>query len=136
MSAIQNTAYALIQVAHNLGAVAAAGGSLAALKFRGQDTRSGLARLVLAGLATQGLSGAAFGAVSYHFYGRFPDISGIAVDALEIKIACVVIGCLLLTGYVFLEKKWSLATINACWIATTALTFTALCSAAFLRWFS
>ena len=58
MSFYQNLNYAIVQVAHNFGAVAVVGGSLAALKFRGEVARSELARIVLAGWVTQGVSGA------------------------------------------------------------------------------
>ncbi|MFA6921075.1 MAG: hypothetical protein WC216_04475 [Gallionella sp.] len=136
MSAAQNLAYSLVQVVHNFGAVAAVGGSLAALKFRGVDTRRILAKVALGGLATQGLSGAAFGATSYFFYHRFPDIAGIAIAALAIKILCVVIGCLLLASYLMPGKDWAVTRMNVIWIALALLTSTALTAAAFLRWFS
>lgn len=136
MSATQNLAYTVVQAVHNFGAVAAVGGSLAALKFRSLDTRKGLARLVLAGLATQAASGAAFGGVSYYFYRRFPDIAGIAVVALAIKILCVSIGFLWLATYLFQGCAWTVAKTNLMWIALSLLTVTALSAAAFLRWFS
>ncbi len=136
MSATQNLSYAIVQVAHNFGAVAAVGGSLAAIKFRGVETRKNLAWLALAGWGTQAASGAAFGAVSYMFYNQFPDISGIAVVALAIKIFCVAIGFLLLAMYVFRSADWPVARMNAVWIISSVLAVTALTAAAFLRWFS
>lgn len=36
--------------------------------------------------AAQITSGALFGAISYHYYGRFPEISGIAMAALTVKV--------------------------------------------------
>lgn len=136
MSATQNLAYAIIQVAHNFGAVAAVGGSLAAVKFRGIDTRKKLAWLALAGWGTQAASGAAFGAVSYYFYHRFPDIAGIAAIALGIKMACAASGFLLLAAYLLRSNDWAVTRMNAVWIASSALAVTALSAAAFLRWFS
>ena len=136
MSTAQNLAYAIVQVAHNFGAVAAVGGSLAAVKFRGVDTRKKLAWLALAGWGTQAASGAAFGAVSYYFYHQFPDIAGIAVVALAIKMACAATGFLLLATYLFRSADWTAARMNAVWIASSALAVTALSAAAFLRWFS
>ncbi len=89
MSATQNLTYAVVQVLHNFGAVATVGGSLAAIRFRDGVTRKKLAALALGGWATQAASGAAFGGVSYYFYNRLPDISGVAADALVIKMrAC------------------------------------------------
>lgn len=136
MSTSQNLAYAIVQVAHNFGAAAVVGGSLAALKFRSAETRRQLAWLVLAGWGTQAASGAAFGAVSYYFYHRFPDISGIAVMALTIKMGCVAIGFLLLAAYLYRSAAWSVVKSNAVWAASSVLAATALFAAAFLRWFS
>lgn len=136
MSATQNLAYSVVQTVHNFGAVAAVGGTLAAVKFRSIDIRKTLARLALAGLATQAASGAAFGAVSYFFYHRFPDIAGIAILALAIKIFCVIIGFLWLAAYLFQGCNWTAAKTNVMWIALSLLTVTALTAAAFLRWFS
>jgi hypothetical protein len=136
MSATQNLTYAVIQVVHNFGAVATVGGSSAALKFRGVDTRKRLAWLVFSGWCVQGASGAAFGGVSYYFYGRFPDISGIAVNALVVKMLCVAIGFLLLATYLSRSNDWPVSRINGAWIASASLAVIALASAAFLRWFS
>jgi len=136
MSATQNLTYAIVQVAHNFGAVAVLGGSLAATQFRGVETRKRLAWIVLAGWATQAVSGAAFGAVSFYYYHQLPDISGVAVVALVLKMVCVAIGFLLLATYLFRGANWTISKINAVWIASSVLAITALSAAAFLRWFS
>jgi hypothetical protein len=136
MSAAQNLAYAAIQVVHNFGAAAVVGGSLAATRFRGVDTRKKFAWLTLAGWGTQAISGAAFGAISYYFYHQFPDISGIAVIALIVKMVCVATGFLLMAIYLFRSKSWTVAGMNGVWIASSALAVTAFSAAAFLRWFS
>jgi hypothetical protein len=136
MSAIQNVAYSVVQVAHNFGSVAVVGGAFAAIKFRGVDTRKWLAWIVLAGLLTQTASGAAFGIVSYFFYHHFPGIAGIAVVALGIKIFCVIIGFLLMVAYIFRSKNWTVATMNLIWFVLAALAVTSLSAAAILRWFS
>ena len=83
----QNLAYALIQLVHNFGAVAVVGGAGAG-RWLARDapaTQRHLAWLVLGGWLAQAASGASFGAVSYHFYGQFPDIHAIARSALFIK---------------------------------------------------
>lgn len=136
MSATQNLAYTAIQALHNFGAVAVVGGSFAALKLRALETRRKLAFLILAGLVAQGASGAAFGAVSYYFYHHFPDISGIALAALFIKIFCVATGTLTMAAYILRSNNWTATTINFVWHTLAALSFTALTGAAFLRWFS
>lgn len=136
MSATQNLAYSVVQVAHNFGALAVVGGSLVATKFAGIETRRRLAKLALGGWALQGASGAAFGATSYYFFHQFPDISGIAVVALLIKIGCVACGFALLAIYLYRAGDWPEPRRRATWLASSTLGITALTAAAFLRWFS
>ena len=135
---LQNLAYALTQVAHNFGAVAVAGGAVFARwpARQARDTRRRLAWLVLAGWALQAASGAGFGAVSYAYYGRFPDIHGIAVAALLTKMACAAAGLVLGAAYLKLESGWPEARRDAAWTGLAALAAAALAAAAFLRWFS
>ncbi len=136
MSAVQNLTYAVVQVVHNFGAVATVGGSLAAIRYHDVSTRKKLAWITLGGWGTQAASGAAFAGVSYYFYQRFPDISGVAVDALVIKMAGATLGILLLGSYLLRSDHWLDTTLNAVWITSTVLSITALSAAAFLRWFS
>jgi hypothetical protein len=136
MSNVHNLAYAVVQVVHNFGAMAAVGGSLAAAKFRIPETRARLAKLALGGWITQGASGAAFGATSYYFYHRLPEISGIAVTALIIKMACVAAAIILLAVYLLRRKNWNDAATRKTCMASLILAATALTAAAFLRWFS
>lgn len=135
MSDAQNLAYSAVQVAHNFGAVAAVGGSFAAMLAPPEGRRK-LAWLAFAGWTTQAVSGPAFGLVSYYFYQRFPDIAGIAIVALTIKILCVALGFLLATIWL-LPCPACLERIGTwVWPASTALAATALTAAAFLRWFA
>ncbi|MES1983029.1 MAG: hypothetical protein V4443_11215 [Pseudomonadota bacterium] len=136
MSNSQNLAYTVVQVFHNFGAVAAVGGSLAATLAPAIQYRRKLAWLTLAGWGTQAASGASFGMVSYQFYGKFPDIAGVALDALIIKMLCVASGFLLVGFYLFRGQTWSAATQNRVWPISSALAVTAISAAAFLRWFS
>ncbi len=115
MSAAQNLGYSVIQVVHNFGAVATVGGSIVATKLRDSVTRRRLAILVLIGWATQALSGATFGMVTYYYYGHFPDIAGIAVDALGIKMVCATLGILLLSIYLWLGADWTTQAKNRAW---------------------
>lgn len=136
MSTTQNLAYSVVQVAHNFGAMATVGGSLAATKFASVETRRRLAKLVLAGWIIQGASGASFGAVSYYFYHQFPDISGVAVAALFLKMACVASGFILLAAYLYRADSWPESSRRLAWLTSSLLAITALMAAAFLRWFS
>lgn len=135
---LQNLAYAIIQVAHNFGAVAVLGGALSALcPIPGQaGTQRALAWLVLGGWATQAASGAAFGAVSWLYYGQFPDIHGIAIAALVIKVACAMAGFAIAAVYLRSASAWSAQARQTTWRVLAVLAATALTMAAFLRWFS
>jgi hypothetical protein len=136
MSNSQNLAYAVVQVLHNFGAVATVAGSFAAIRITNLDTRKKLAWFTLAGWGTQAVSGASFGLVSFYFYRQFPDIAGIAVAALVVKMVCVALGFTLLAAYLFFGLNWSEERKSGAWLASFALAFTALSAAAFLRWFS
>ena len=135
----QNLGYALVQVIHNLGAVSVTGGAAAArgLSFaEPQATHRKLARWVLGGWLAQGVSGTCFGAISYASYGRFPDIHGIAIGALLLKMACAAVGFSVTVLYVARETRWSAPSRRRAWTIQFALALTALVAAAFLRWFS
>jgi hypothetical protein len=136
MSVAQNLGYAVIQVVHNLGAVATVGGSLSAVVLRERAIRQKLSHLVLGGWVTQAASGAAFGAISYYFYGKFPDISGIAIYALGIKMVCASLGILLFLTYLWRSAQWQDATVDRAWLSSAVLALTAISAAAFLRWFA
>lgn len=136
MSAAQNLSYSVIQVVHNFGAVATVGGSVIATRVRDNITRRRLAKIVLTGWVTQAVSGATFGMVTYYFYHQLPDISGIAVDALGIKMVCASLGILLLAAYLWQDGQWTVQVKSRAWISSSALAITAISGAAFLRWFS
>lgn len=136
MSVAQNLGYATIQMVHNFGAMATVGGSLSGMLLKHAASRRKLAWLVLGGWGTQALSGAAFGAASYYFYHRLPDISGIAVDALMVKMACVATGLALLGAYLVWGESWAEKNRNNVWYVSTCLAIIALSAAAVLRWFS
>jgi hypothetical protein len=136
MSNAQNLSYAVVQILHNFGAVSTVAGSLAAIRVAGADVKNKLAWLVFAGWGIQALSGAAFGLISFLFYHQFPDIAGIALTSLVIKILCVATGFLLLAAYLLRAKNWSDAARNYVWISSAMLAVIAISLAAFLRWFS
>lgn len=136
MSAVQNLSYSVIQIVHNFGAAATVGGSIIATQLRDDAMRRRLAHLVLFGWLTQVASGAAFGMVTYHFYQHLPDISGIALDALGIKMVCATLGVLLLSTYLWQNLRWKEPEKNKAWMASATLAVTAFSAAGFLRWFS
>lgn len=125
----QNLAYALTQLVHNFGAVVVLATPLYALAVQPGTAARALAWLVLAGWGAQLASGALFGLVSLHYYGQLPDIHGIAVAALALKVGCALLAVLLL-ALALLRRR------AARWRVLAALGATALAAAAFLRWFS
>jgi len=135
---LQNLAYALTQVIHNFGAVTVVGGAAAALWLapRQPVLERSLAWLVALAWAAQIASGVGLGAISFYYYGRFPDISGIATAALAIKITSAVIGLFLAVLYLWRAARWPDATCRRIWRVLTGLGVIALTAAAFLRWFS
>ena len=135
----QNLGHALTQVVHNLGAVSVTGGAAAARWLRFSEPQAAQRRLVwlvLAGWAAQGASGTAFGAISYAGYGRLPDIHGIAIAALALKMVCAAAGFSLGVLYLVRASGWSPARRQGAWSALFGFGLVALTAAAFLRWFS
>lgn len=135
---IANIFYTIAQIIHNFGAYAVVGGTI----FGHWPTiqllkdRQKLAWIVLIGWILQGSSGAAFGAISYIFHGKFPDIQSIGKAALILKLACTVIGFILTAFYLRFVNVWHPRKSKIVWRWTTFFATTALVAAAILRWFS
>lgn len=135
---MENLYYALTQLIHNFGAAAVLGGAFFA-RWPARATPAhahSIAWLVFAGWAAQAASGATFGIVSYASYGQFPDIHGVAIVALLIKMASTATALLLAVWYLTSAAGWVDARRDAVWRALLALAATALTAAAFLRWYS
>ena len=135
---IQNLTYALIQVIHNFGAVTVLGTAASALWLVRGDAavqhRLGLLTALV--WAVQIASGMLFGISTFYFEGHLPDIHGIAIDALFIKIACATSGFVLAVAYVKWNSGWTATRQLFFWRTSLFLGALALGSAAFLRWFS
>jgi hypothetical protein len=133
----ENLAYALTQLVHNFGAVAVLGGPLFALwptpRF---DHARRLARVIVVGWALQIASGINFGVTSYYYYGETPDLSGIAITALAVKVVAAISGFLLASVYLARGVAWTDASVARGFQILAALGAIALTGAAFLRWFS
>jgi hypothetical protein len=130
--------YACIQALHNLGAVAIVGGGAAALLLarRSPGIQRTLVWVITLGWVNQGVTGTLFGAASYYYDGRLPDIHGIALTALILKLDCDVLGIILGMVYLRFERGWSGAVQRRILGFDFGLGVTALTAAAFLRWFS
>jgi hypothetical protein len=135
---VQNLLYAIIQVVHNFGAVTVAGTAATALWMVRGDAAvlHRLAWLLAVAWAVQAASGAGFGIATFYFEGHLPDIHGIAVIALFIKIACAMAGFVLAVAYIKWHSGWTAKKQLFTWRASFMLAAIALSSAAFLRWFS
>lgn len=133
---VQDLAYALNQVVHNFGAVVVTGAAIAGLAVERPSVRHGLACFAAAAWAVQIMSGAVFGAISFYYYARLPDLSAIASAALAIKVGSAMLGLVLALLYVMRAQIWTTAACRRAWRALAALGVTALTAAAFLRWFS
>ncbi|HEY8022086.1 MAG TPA: hypothetical protein VIH93_13360 [Thermoanaerobaculia bacterium] len=132
--------YALVQVLHNLGAVAVAGGPAAVLALQPLSLAAErrLAVVALAGWALQAATGAGFALASYGLKGALPEVTGVALVALSIKLAAAVVGLVLGVLLVRSRPRWSPrgpAGRRAAWAASLAAAASALAAAAFLRWY-
>lgn len=135
---LQNLSYAGVQVAHNFGAVAVVGGpALMLLAGAAQFAlQRRIAWLVAGGWLLQMLSGIGFGVVSYIGYGSLPDIHGIAIAALFIKVLCALAGLVAVLLLLAHAPAWGEQRCLRVWKLLLGLGVTALTAAAFLRWFS
>lgn len=139
MITLESLSYAAVQVVHNFGAVTVLGGSAFALHPRMQSAtlHRRLAWWVGLGWATQAISGAGFAVVSYQFYGKLPDIHGIAMTALLLKMLCAVFGLSIIVLYLKNSASSNIQEQSRLvWLVLVTLACTALTSAAVLRWFS
>ncbi|QKT04758.1 hypothetical protein HUS23_13530 [Ectothiorhodospiraceae bacterium 2226] len=138
MYLLENLAYALVQLAHNFGAVAVVGGAIFALwpVPQTEAVQRSLAWLVLTGWAVQITSGVLFGVVSYLAYGTLPDLSAIALSALAIKILSTIGGLTAAIVYLRGGTRWTTPRRRHTWHLLAGLGALALAAAAFLRWFS
>jgi hypothetical protein len=142
---VQNLIYALVQVIHNFGAATVVGTAAAALWLLRRDAgpvrndtavQYRLAMLAAAAWALQAASGALFGITTYYFEGHLPDIHGIAVDALLIKICCAFVGFVLAVICIKSHSDWPKNRQLLVWRVLMVIGAVALGSAAFLRWYS
>jgi hypothetical protein len=134
---LEKLAYSGVQLAHNFGAVAVVGSSAAATWLVSDpSSQRHLAQLMTLSWVVQGLTGAGFGAISYYFYGKFPDIKGIAIAALLIKIVCAILGFFFVLNYLTKSSAWDETVRHVRWRVLFWLAATPLAAAAVLRWFS
>jgi len=127
--------YALVQVAHNLGAAAVVAPAAAALWLARDPAALRRLALVSTGAwALQGATGAGFATVSWLCKGALPEVEGIALWALLLKIGCTLLG--IGAGVALLRRRDDGGPARArLWGASLAAGVAALVGAAFLRWY-
>jgi hypothetical protein len=132
-----NFLYTCVQLVHNFGAVTVVGSPAVAL-WLGNDhaaTQRRLVWLMAIGWAAQGASGAGFGITSLYLKGHIPDVTGIALAALVIKIACALTGFVLAAVSLRAGSNWSSRSQFRLRQIMLGLAVTALSAAAVLRWY-
>ncbi len=134
----ENLSYAIMQLVHNFGAAAVVGVAIFAIYPAAQPIpiQRKFAWLVGLSWTAQALSGVGFGAVSYYFYEKLPDLHGLAFAALLIKIMCAAGGVSIAIMYLRQAAGWTTEQRSVAWKLLAALGVTALAAAAFLRWFA
>lgn len=132
----QNLVYALTQVAHNFGAVVVVAVPLYRLITVQPARERGVLWLTLSGWAVQIASGTLFGLVSLYFYRQLPDIHGIAIVALTVKIVCAITAFVLIAVSLRARDLHTSRHATMVWQTLAMLAIVALTAAAFLRWYS
>ena len=136
-SRMENLIYTWVQIVHNFGAVAVIGSPAAALSLSRQNqiVRYKLVWLMLLGWLAQGASGIGFALTSYTMKGALPEVTGIALGALILKVGCTFIGTVLTGFYLATRLRWSAAREHRMWQLMLLMTVSAITAAAFLRWY-
>jgi hypothetical protein len=134
---MENLIYTWVQIVHNFGAVAVVDSPAAALCLSRENllVRHKLAWLMVLGWLAQGASGIGFALTSYTMKGALPEVTGIALGALVLKVACTFIGTVLTGFYLATRLRWSATQEYRMWQMMFVMTITAITAAAFLRWY-
>jgi hypothetical protein len=129
--------YALVQAVHNFGAVAVVASPAVALglRVRGGTVERRLAWTLLFAWGLQALSGAGFAAASYGLKGQLPEVTGVALAALVVKLTATAGGCLLAASLLWVRGLSRPRPRAVAWGVCLGLAVAALTAAAPLRWY-
>ncbi|HEY3567372.1 MAG TPA: hypothetical protein VGP73_05500 [Thermoanaerobaculia bacterium] len=127
--------YTLVQAVHNLGAVAVVASPAVALGSRGEGGQRRLAWVLLAAWGLQAASGAGFAAASYGLKGALPEIEGVALAALVVKMAATASGVTLGAALLRARRLAGGRPRAVAWGLALGLAVAALLAAAPLRWY-
>jgi hypothetical protein len=129
--------YALVQAIHNLGAVAVVASPAGALAFRatGKAVERRLAWILLLAWGLQALSGAGFALASYGLKGQLPEVTGVALGALVVKLAATAGGFAIAAALLWLRPLAAPRSRAVAWGVGLGLALAALTAASPLRWY-
>ncbi len=127
--------YTLVQAVHNLGAVAVVASPAVALGARGEGSQRRLAWVLLAAWGIQAASGAGFAAASYGLKGALPEVEGVALAALVVKMAATASGVTLGAALLRARRLAGGRPRAVAWGLALGLAVAALLAAAPLRWY-
>lgn len=129
--------YTCVQALHNLGAVAVVASPALALALpAGSGSRERrLAWVLLLAWGLQAASGAGFAAASYGLKGELPEVAGVALGALGVKMAATTGALVLAAGLLWLRRFREPRSRVFAWSACLGLAIAALLAAAPLRWY-
>ena len=129
--------YTLIQLGHNFGALAVTGIPVAALarESAGGTFSRRLSWWLVAAWALQAASGSGFALASWKLKGALPEVEGIALAALIVKIAATVLGLGLATIAAARSSRWTASGRRTIYHLEIVVALVPLAAAAFLRWY-
>jgi len=129
--------YTCVQALHNLGAVAVVASPVLALGRAGRDGafERRLAWTLLLAWGLQAASGAGFAAASYGLKGALPEVTGVALVALVVKLTATATGFALAAGLLGLRRLASPRPRAIAWSVCLGVAVAALLAAAPLRWY-
>lgn len=142
--------YACVQLVHNIGVAAVVGSPAVAwwLVRANQVPAESLSRpattvlvqrrlawFTLLAWSTQVASGIGFGATTYYLKHELPELTGVGLAALGIKVACALVSIVLAILYLRASSRWPAFMQIRVWQILFVLGLAALISAAFLRWY-
>lgn len=133
---MENILYTCVQILHNFGAVVVVGSPAAGWWLERKNLMaSRLALFALLGWFIQGATGIGFALTSYSLKGAVPEVTGVALAALLVKIFGTVIGFTLAVLVRRKGSQWRLRSRILAWQTMLTASVAALVAAAFLRWY-
>jgi hypothetical protein len=133
---MENLTYTIVQILHNFGAVTVVGSPIAGWWLERKNLAvHRLTLLALLGWMAQGATGIGFALTSYTFKGAIPEVTGIALAALLIKVFATLIGFVAAILIFKKGRQWQSRTRIRTWQSMLFLSLSALTAAGFLRWY-